>query len=36
MISFGDYLKFDFWEGRVTKILKFALKIKEGGREGGT
>ena len=25
-----------FRRGRVTKILNFALKIKEGGREGGT
>ena len=25
-----------FLEGRVTKIFNFALKIKEGGREGGT
>ena len=33
----GDtYLKFDFYEGRATKILNFALKIKGGGREGGT
>ena len=33
----GDtYLKSDFYEGRVTKILNFALKIKGGGREGGT
>ena len=33
----GDsYLKSDFLEGRVTKILNFALKIKGGGREGGT
>ena len=25
----GDtYLKSDFWEGRVTKILNFGLKIK--------
>ena len=32
----GDsYLGFDFLEGRVTKIFNFALKIKEGGREGG-
>ena len=32
----GDsYLKSDFYGGKVTKILNFALKIKE-GREGGT
>ena len=29
------YLRSDFLEGRVTKILNFALKIKGGGREGG-
>ena len=33
----GDsYLKSGFQEGKVTKILNFALKIKGGGREGGT
>ena len=33
----GDsYLKSDFQEGRVTKIFNFALKMKGGGREGGT
>ena len=33
----GDsYLRSDVLEGRVTKILNFALKIKGGGREGGT
>ena len=33
----GDtYLNSDFYEGRVTKIFNFALKIKRGGREGGT
>ena len=33
----GDsYLKYDFLKGRVTKILNVALKIKGGGREGGT
>ena len=33
----GDsYLRSDFLEGRVKKISNFALKIKGGGREGGT
>ena len=35
----GDsYFRSEFLEGirRVTKILNFALKIKGGGREGGT
>ena len=33
----GDsYLKSDLQEGRVTKILNFALKIERGGREGDT
>ena len=33
----GDsYLKSDFKEDRVTKILNLALKIKGGDREGGT
>ena len=31
-----SYLRSDFLEGRVTKILNFALKIKGGGRESGT
>ena len=31
-----SYLRSDFLEGRVAKILNFALKIKEGGTEGGT
>ena len=28
------YLKSDFWESRVTKILNFALKIKKVGMVG--
>ena len=29
-------LQSDFYEGRVTKILNFALKMKVGSRDGGT
>ena len=32
----GSYLRSDFLEGRVTKILNFPVKIKGGGTEGGT